>query len=263
MITAFLALAVLAQNGPKPAELVSRMMNHYASANTLSGKLTYVQTAQGPDESGKTQVYSAKGETDVQVERPNKIYVFQIMDGHDDNMNPTKIKARIVSNGSRFLYAVPMKFDVPYEELRESVNQGGQNLKVGDIYNIGGSGLIVKPAPLDVAIGRTEDLKQFRDQIVSLEDQGQDTINGQTVHLVGGDWREYASAPPSAKYQIAISDAGDLLRYITKERVADPSGKLQPVEVTTTWNVDLKVNGSVDESLFTDKDLTPATNGNG
>lgn len=259
MLTALLALVSLpqAQFPPKPADLVSKMMDHYSQANTLSGKLTYTQTAQGPDETGKMRVYTAQGETDVQVERPNKIYVLQVMDGHDDNMNPTKVKSRIVSNGSRFLYAVPMKFDVPYEELRENVNQGGQQLNVADIYNIGGSGLIIKPAPLDVVIGRTEDLKLFRDQIVSLDDEGRDTVNGQPVRIIGGDWREYASAPPSAKYQLAITDSGDLLRYTTKEKVADPSGKIQPVDVTTVWNVDIKVNGPVDESLFKDKDLAP------
>jgi len=248
MITALVAFAALAQgqNRAKPADLVSRMMDHYSQANTLSGKFTYVQTAAG---------YSAKGETRVQFERPNKIYVMQQMDGHDDDMKPTKLMARIVSNGSRFLYSVPKKFDMPYQELRESVQQNRQVLDLGEIYNIGGSGLIIKPAPLDIAIGRLADLKTFRSQIVSLEDQGDETINGTQAHLVGGDWREYDSAPPSAKYQMAITDAGDLLRYTMSEKVADPSGKMAPIEVVTTWTMDVKVNGPVDEALFKDKDL--------
>ena len=255
MITALVAFAAFAQGQarPKPADLVSKMMDHYSQASTLSGKLSYVQTAAG---------YTAKGETIVQFERPNKLYVFQTFSGTDSP------KARIVSDGKRFLYSVPqaartqsLGVEVPYQELAENVQQGNQVLNLGDIYNIGGSGLIIKPAPLDIAIGRLADLKMLRSQIVSVDDQGDDTVNGQAAHLVGGDWREYDAAPPSAKYQMAITDAGDLLRYSMTEKVADPSGKMAPIDVVTTWTVDLKVNGQVDQSLFKDKDLNSSGKG--
>jgi hypothetical protein len=156
-------------------------------------------------------------------------------------------------------------------ELIEDVVQYNYNsmtnmtVDLGQMYMIGGPGLPLHPAaPLDIAISQHDALKAFVDQLASVADQGDATINGHTAHLIGGDWRQYADAPVSGVYQLAITDEGDLLRFILKEKVADAgldaNGSVirtPVIDVTTTWNIDLKVNGTVDESLFKDRALNP------
>jgi len=69
------------------------------------------------------------------------------------------------------------------------------------------------------------------------------------AHVIGGDWRQYADAPVSGKYQVVITNDGELVRYVRKETVAGPPG-VAPIDVTTIWDVDLKLNGKVDPSYF-------------
>lgn len=273
MLTTVIAVALL--GGPvqqKPGALVSQMFARYHSLNTLSGKLSYSQSAKDSD--GKE--YASHGETTLQFEAPNKLYIYQTSDVQ--NAAP----GRIVSNGYQFLYGIPQDTrDVARtigtvaqqnSELVENVvqfNYGtGQNdtIDIGQMYAIGRAGLPLHPAvPLDIAINRHDDLKAFTDQLATVEAQGDATINGQHAHLIGGQWRQYADAPPSGVYQFAITDSGDLLRYILRETVSgagvNPNGavvRAPAVTVTTIWNVDLKPNGEVDEKLFNDRNLKQA-----
>ena len=273
MITAAIAILLLNQDRPQPGDLISRMLAHYNSLNTVSGTLKYSQSAKDSD--GKT--YSAHGQTTVQIEKPGKLYIYQTAD--------SGAPGRIVSNGVRFLYDPPQdtrgaaqllgKSGQQNAELVEDVvqwdydKQGNVTMPLGQMYSIGREGLPLHPAaPLDILISNHGDLVAFKDQLSSLVDQGDATIYGQKAHLVGGDWRQYADAPVSGTYQMAITDAGDLLRFVLKETVSDSglsaNGAVVTtpnVEVTTTWDVDLMLNGRVDEKLFQDKAIAPKQKG--
>src|SRR5437870_100206 len=99
MITTVIAIAALlnhVQDRPKPGALVSKMLSRYNTANTLTGKLHYLQSAMDG-----SKEYAVHGETTIQVENPNKLYIYQASDA------PAATPGRIVSNGSRFLYAIP------------------------------------------------------------------------------------------------------------------------------------------------------------
>jgi hypothetical protein len=260
MITAVVALVVLGHNfqaKPDASALVSKMLARYYGAQSLVGKLTLTQTAVHPKERGETT-----GVTDLQYQRPGKLYVRQAI-----NSQATKGTARIVSDGSRFLYSLPkdesLGTDAPSNrELVEDVlqfnprEQKTQPLGVGEIYAIGRTGLYLRPEPLDVAIGLRGDLERFKTQLVNVEDQGEQTFKGRTVHVVGGSWREYADAPISGLYQLVLTADGDLIRYTRKENLEGPPGQ-PPVAITTVWDVDLTIGGAVNPNLFKDRALVP------
>ena len=274
MITIIAAAALLTSQdaASQPSALVSQMLAKYNSEKTLSGKLTYSQSA--ADSNGKS--YTSHGSTTVQLEKPAKLYIVQTSD--DPELSP----GRIVSDGTRFVYNIPQDT----RNIAGTLSAGGQNsqlvesvtqynydtlqndtLDMGQIYFVGRGGLPLHPAPpLDIAINRHDDLKAFVEELATVVDQGSATINGQQAHLIGGDFRQYEGAPVSGTYQLAITDGGDLLRYVLKEKVSD-SGisstgaivRTPVIDVTTTWDVDLKVDGQVDENLFKDNALTPPT----
>jgi len=259
MVTALVAIAVMGQGAAKqsPASYVSKMLARYYGLSSLTGTMHCSQTALG---------MSLDSETIIQYQMPNLLYIKQSMGG------PEPAMSRIVSNGNRFLYSIPqdtkatlfaMGPDSLGSELVENVvqNQDGaqKTMSVGDIYVVGEGGLPLHPAPpLNIAINRKPDLKAFADQLATVEDQGTVQIDGHQAHLIGGDWRQYAVAPVSGTYQLAINEDGDLLRYITKETVFDPRAPgMKPTEVTTTWTVNLTVNGAVNPNLFKDPALKP------
>ena len=273
MITAAIAFAVLVQS--KPGVLVSKMLARYYGANTIAGALTYEQSATDPSDNKK---FTIQGSTKVQIQRPNKLYIYQT-----SNL-PGAGAGRIISNGQRFLYNIPQDTreltrtlgndNQLNSQLIEDVvqfdysQQKNNVLDVAQMYTIGSGGLPLHPAaPLDIAVSRRDALKAFSEQLATVNDQGAATVNGKSAHLISGDWRQYAEAPVSGTYQLAITDDGDLLRYILTERVdpagADASGGVvrmnQSIDVTTTWNVDLSVNGQIDAKLFADRALMPPT----
>ncbi|MEA2553139.1 MAG: hypothetical protein QOJ65_1315 [Fimbriimonadaceae bacterium] len=255
MLTAIVAVVAFtqAQDQPalKPSILVSKMFARYAKANTLVGKIEYTQTAEAQaTQTGQQLKNALHGTTDVQYERPSKLYVKQVFEG------APRPAYRIVSDGSRFVYNIPAGStptflgSEPSSELLEPVNQKGFALTIGEIYQVGALGLYMKPAPLDVAIANNGDLRLFQSQLATLEDKGEETIDGMHARLVGGEWRSYKEATPSGGYQMAISDTGDLLRHVLKEKIADPTGQTAGVMVTTVWRVNLKVNATPDPALF-------------
>jgi len=280
MFTAVIAVAALlqGQGQSRAGALVSKMLSHYYSANTISGNMTYQQSAVDPIQNQKFAIH---GSTKVQIERPNKLFIVQTSD------LPGAGNGRIVSNGQRFLYNVPQDTRELTRTLGSDSQLSGQLIEdvvqfdynsqtknildVAQIYTVGSAGLPLHPAaPLDIAISRHDALKAFSDQLASVSDQGTSTINGKSAHIVTGDWRQYVDAPVSGTYQLAITDDGDLLQYILNEQVepagADSRGGVvrmaQSISVTTTWNVDLAVNGPVDEKLFNDRALvTPRYSG--
>lgn len=245
MLTTLVALTLLSQGtsgaSVTPAQLVSRMLARYASATSLSGTISYTQSA------GSVAIH---GQTQVQYVKPDKLFIKQTMEG------PQKGVYRVVSDGEKFSYSLPQ--DLPdlippggeNQLLVEPVLQKGKKLDLVDIYTIGSSGLVDKPAAMDIAIGRVEGLRSFRSQLATVRDEGVERMDGVDVHIIAGDWRQYESAPVSGTYRLGVTDAGDLVFYSIKEVVADPQVKMTPQEIVTTWKASLKVNGPTDPKLF-------------
>jgi hypothetical protein len=105
--------------------------------------------------------------------------------------------------------------------------------------------------PLDMAISNRDDLVYRRAQWATYRIIGTKTLSGRQARLVGGDFRPYSGADVIGKYQMAITDEGDLLQYVEESHVAVGEGAgAQTVRITSQWEVDLKVGAVVDPTLF-------------
>lgn len=234
-----IALCLLAQaqpsaGEPSAAQLVSKMLARYAGAETLSGTIRLTQTAQGA---------SLQIETQVQYRRAQRqLFIRQVRSGASPRT------WLVVCDGRMFAYDTPVDFDdKPGKRLYERVDAGPSlNLDFGGVYAATSGSLGDRSAPLDLAVGRLEDLKFRRAQWATLA-YGPDAPNG--VRVVRGDWREYGNAPPSGQYEMWITPAGDLVRYVQNESVTVPEAR-QTITISSTWTVSLEAGAKVDPAVF-------------
>lgn len=251
MLTSFLALycTALSQGPapqtapPKPSAIISKMIERYSTAKTITGT---IKLRQGVKDAAPGSVV-----TILQFDKPSKLYIQQTLRASEGG------SWLIVSDGKRFSYDAPeLPFVRKGQRLVEPLAQpGAEPLDIRGVYSVAGQTLEDRSAPLDIALGRLQDLQLFTSQLVTLEYLGKAKIGEQEVTVIGGGWRPYNTAPPaepmpaSGRFEIYISDAGDLKRYIVRQMVGRPDGT-NPFEVTSQWEVDLTVNGTPDPSLF-------------
>ncbi|HVT14110.1 MAG TPA: hypothetical protein VHE55_17745 [Fimbriimonadaceae bacterium] len=226
--------------------LVSKMLKYYSAAKTMTGTITYTAT----DGAGKVELV-----TTLQYERPSKLYIRQTKD------KPHPLQWLVLSDGDKFSYGHnPDTFDVQRDRLTEAVRQVGMSYDIGSIYAIAApEGLGDRSVPLDVAIGRHEDLQHDVLMWMTVNLEGKTTVNGVTANLIKGKWRPYGEAatdPNEApgRYEMVIGDDGRLLRYTVMRWIArDPKNPTDAVDLRENWDVDLTVNGTPTESLFKGK----------
>jgi hypothetical protein len=219
---------------PTPAEVVSRMLARYAAANTLTGTIRFVQSAQGS---------SLQIDTRIQYDRAAaKLYIRQVRAG------PSADSWLVVSDGRIFTYDTPVGFDDPRgKRLYERLDQGGGVvLDLGGVYAASTLSLGDRSLPLDVAIGRIEHLRFRRNQWVNLT-FGPSPAEG--VRVVRGDWREYGEAPVSGTFEMWIDADGDLVRYVQRDSITVQQPP-QTLMVVSDWTVNLTVGGAPDPALF-------------
>jgi len=248
MITALLASVALSmqtqtQQPPSGAALISGMFKHYAGAGSLVGKIHMIQTAQN---------VSVTLDTIIAYEAPSKLYLKQTQNSSEPRT------WLITSDGTSFTYDYPnnRRFATSRPEpsrLEEAVTPvGGAKQNYQQIFRASTFSLGELAVPEFLAIGGTDCLQAIKDQIVTIQVMGTAKIGDQNVTIIGGDWRFDAHHRVSAKYQMFISDSGELKRYSQQETVAVKFAEqnMQPQQVLTTWDVDLQVNAKPDESLF-------------
>lgn len=241
MMLASVALVCLALDSPSPAALVSRMLERYHGAQTLSGTIRFTQAA-GP----ATLVI----ETVVQYEWPSQLAIIQRKTGKEPQT------WRLISDGELFTYEIPPDLiagQAPAaggrpRRLFEKVVQNGVVHTVRDIYGIGARGLGDRSVPLDIAIGRRGDLQAVIEQWTDLRMLPDPTGKGE-FRVIGGGWRAYGRAPVSGEFELWLDEDLDLRRYVLRERVQPRSGAPTYL-VVSTWDVDLKIGGPIDPALF-------------
>ncbi len=219
--------------GVSPSELISRMLQRYSSARSLTGSIVLSVTTMGQ---------TAQARTDVQFELPSKLYLRQ---------SRATASCLVTSDGKRFSYDAPkLTWHDKGVRLVEPVSlSNGKTLAVRDIYAAATASLIDRSAPLDIAIGRREDLEFLRRQWATLRYQGKVSHDGAEVHAITGDWKEYGDAPrTSGSFRMLISDSGDLKQYAVSETVDVPP--LGNKTVVSVWEVSLTVNGKPNAELF-------------
>ena len=108
--------------------------------------------------------------------------------------------------------------------------------------------------PLDIAFARSTDLKFRVAQWDTHNALGREMIGEQNAYVIGGNWREYPTAPVSGKYKMWITGDGDLLRYEEMLTIGipmqDPRAPMMTQLVTSTWDVNIKINAQPGKSLF-------------
>lgn len=242
MLTA-LALIAIAQETPQEGQgsvnasmLVQKMIEYYNDADTMTG--TILMTTKVADQSLSIS-------TTMQFEKPSRIYIRQQKSIGDKRV------WMIVSDGKKFAYDAPglAAWEDPNKRLIEPVTFQGIVQKFRDIYAAGSSGLGDRSTPLDIAIGRTEDLKYLRDQWKSVIYRGKSTHLGQEVNVVMGEWRPYGNAEVTGQYRMLITPGGELKEFARSEKI-QPQGAPQAFDVVTTWTVNLKKNDRPDPNLW-------------
>ena len=141
-----------------------------------------------------------------------------------------------------------------HKRLTEPVTVNGDTKSFREIYGASTESLKDRSMPLDIAFGRSTDLKFRREQWASHNLLGQTRLREIDAFIIGGEWREYPTAPVSGKYKMWITPEGDLIRYQETMTIAIPNTdpRMQPITqvVTSTWDVDIKVDAKTDKSLY-------------
>jgi hypothetical protein len=215
-------------------EVVSNLLTRYNAAVSVVGNIKFVQSYKG---------VSVTTDTALQYEKPSKLYAKQVRPGEDPWL--------VTSDGQLFSYSAPLLGGFQKgKRLIERVDQLGKLLTVREIYGASLARILDRSAPMEIAIGRLEDLRLIRNQWASMQ-LGEPDPKGNKV--VTGKWREDGGSTPSGTYEMLVSPEGDLLRYTIKEMrgFRGPDGKQIPPDLLVSdWQVTLKIDAPVDPALF-------------
>lgn len=243
VISTLMAAAVLiapAAQGSQAGQLVSKMLAKTSTAHSMSGEI--VMNLAALNDGGQIR-------TRFQYQAPSRVYIRQ------EKLFGDRAVSLVTSDGETFTYNAP---NLPLQDrgvrLIEKVNQRGRNLSYREIYAAAVLGLLDRSAPLDIAIGRPEDLRFWTNQLATLEYRGLRAFQGQQAHVIGGAWREYGDAPNSGRYELVLSQNHDLLQYTLEipTGVTDPATRrvVQRFNVVTRWEVRFDLDPKIDPALF-------------
>jgi len=245
MITTAIALLITIQapqqDSTNPTKLsasqiMSKVFSRYASAQTISGTVKMSQTARD---------VTVHINTELQYERPGKIYIHQARDGSHPQ------QWLLTSDGREFSYDRP-EGAFGRDRFVEWVSQNGVDQKIQDLYMAAEKSLGEQNAVLDIAVSQPNRLKLLLKQWATLSYDGRVTVNGDQVHKITGQYRENVDLPPAGTYEIDVSENYDLVRYITDERRVFSVPKQGAVELNlhTEWDSNLQVGAKVQPNLF-------------
>lgn len=240
MIVAALAAFALGQTPTEPVsatQLVSNMLAYYSAAKTLTGTIDYTAS----DGAGQAGV-----RTTIQFEKPSKLYIRQ-----DKVGGQTPGSWLVTSDGQHFSYDPPQHLiETRNPRLVESVKTlTGQVLDIQGIYAVVAFGSLGdRSIPLDIAISRREDLAHDVLQWATVVDNGKRTLGDVETRSIIGVWKPFGDAPAEGNFELNITADGQLKRYAQQHSFRLPSGSV--VNLTEVWNVNLKVDGKPDPTLF-------------
>jgi hypothetical protein len=257
----------LALSGTTPSQnpasqLVTKMLAYYANAQTMTGTIMLTVS----DGAGQAQV-----STDLAYERASKLYIKQAKGGSSPRV------WYVSSDGKNFSYEAPGNLPGSNQRLIEPVTQRTDDYEtdangnfvldakkrpkpkmltydIGRIYSVAAPNIGDRSVPLDIAIGRHEDLQHDVLTWMTVQSGGKVTVDGVEANSVIGKWRPYGEASNDAnnapgQYELDITDDGKLVRYIILQYIRDPRNG-NTVNLTETWKVNLVPGGKPDAALF-------------
>lgn len=216
-------------------QTVSKMMAHYYGAKVLIGTIILNQR------SGSKVATIA---TQLQVQSPNKVFLRQRLDA-----SYGQVEWLVTSDGNSFTYDPPK--GIEGKRLMESCWQNGISFTYRNVYQAVVQSLGDRSTPLDLVMGRREDLEYRRLQWATLTKLGDSKLGDVPVTVVGGKLRDYGKAPVSGQYEMYIDAKYQLLRYVEHESVAVKVNGQDVVQaVESVWDVNIAIDGTVDPALF-------------
>ena len=218
----------------KPGALIGLAFKKYHDTQSLAGTVRLTQTAQS---------VTVVIDTQVAYDRPSKVLIRQQKGGSQ----PQNCLA--VSDGRYFWYDKPAGVYGP-PRLQEPVAQHQTIQTLDQMYSAASRGLADRSAVLDIIFARNEDLREVKSHWANLHFNGTAQIRNHEVQLIEGDYCAIPGQDPNGAFQIALTDTGELMRYIVKERYAVPGQESQTVEVTSTWDVNVKLGAVNDPAIY-------------
>jgi len=225
---------------PQASTILGEMFKKYYASKSTAGTIVM------------TQVYDKHTytvTTQFQFDRKYKIYIKQVSSHQPPDVWVTS------STGQYFCYDVPQELAnlvktgwVNGDRLVESQTFEGKLMEIGEVYHAASKSLGDRSVPLDTAISHKDDLSYIRNQWKTMTVTGTSTYKNEPVYVIAGDWRPYLTAEVRGKYKMLVSMGNELKQYSITEVVA--LGKAPPKPITTTWDVDIKLDATTDPSLY-------------
>jgi len=237
MIALLAAVTLSPQAGaaaPSAGPLISKMLDRYSKAKTASGRISFVQQADGA---------SVTVDTELQYERPNKLYIRQERKGSDAHV------WLAVSDGKVLSYDRPEGV-FGRDRFRDKV---GPSSNLSDLYTAVLDSLGERSPALAMMISRRDDLVALLQMWGPTTIAGKTTLRGTEAFVIDGSYRVASGGRLSGKLEMVITADGDLLRYVQREKVQLPAPSNKLVELVTTWDCNVRVDAPVDDGLFTVK----------
>ncbi len=221
----------------RPSEVASKMFERYSSASSVKGQIDLTIQVTG-------NIFKAK--TEIQYERPNKVYLKQT------NLADAAQLKLLSSDGKHFSYDVPDNLLTQAKRLVEPVHPPHRDpLSIADMYKAASSSLLDRSPALDIVISSLDDLRHLRSQWASIASRGMTEHRGRHAYWIVGDWRRSAADEPSGLYEMLVTPEGDLLRFVLHQQtMALEGGNYVPQQVVSTWDVDVRIGGPLDPALF-------------
>jgi hypothetical protein len=208
------------------------MLARYSAAKTVDGTIVLRQTAGS---------VSVGVETTLRYERPARLSLRQVRRSAEPRT------WWVTSDGKTFSYdAPPETAPRPGQRLIERVLPG---MTIGDLYAAASRSLGDRSAPLDIAIGRPEHLRFLTRQWATMAFAADRKLGEDRVRVIAGRWREYGDAAVTGTFEMWVEPDGTLRRYVLRETIA-PDPRLGPQQVTSTWDVNLRIGVSIDPDAF-------------
>jgi len=246
MITATIGLLLLVQAPQQDAsatktsasQLMSKMFSHYAAANSLVGTVKMTQSANG---------VSVHVLTELQFDRPSKLYIHQYRDGSNAK------NWYITSDANVWSYDRPdnRPQDLGKDRYVEYVTQHANDAMTLPRFLEAASHSLGDVNPMLVsAISSPTWLKRLTGQWATLTYKGKVTIGDQSVNEIDGDYRQTAGLQTSGEFAAFVTDDGDFVKYIVHERWAVPKHAGDVIEVSTVWESSLKIGAATNPNLY-------------
>ncbi|MDQ2986125.1 MAG: hypothetical protein M3R13_05320 [Armatimonadota bacterium] len=244
MIIALVAL-VLAPQAPDAGATVTKMLTKYHEAKTISGRITFTQSAA----SAKVII-----QTEVAAQKPNLLYVRQtrqpasqgganemvaVSDGKKMGYPaPAGSATFLVTNPNRFFEPAKADLDSSFSAFSGMLLDRSLGVAIG----------LYSPTEIHATIGR---LRALRISEVTINEKPVWRIDFQLVvsNALPAVPEQGWQARPEGRIPgvMTISKTNDLLGVAWAEKVGT---KEQQVDVLSEWTVSLEVDKPIDQALF-------------